>query len=150
MPSSILDKGGVCAQIHRHLRTIIGTARNELRRDLHPQRIPRGDDERPIGSERESLCREHRMYGILVVIGAMRRNTRRLTALKETIIPLRVKETLFIESRPLKGMIDIRRQDEIILFTNQMEEIRIDIALRHRRIAVDVDAPAPPRPENLA
>ena len=80
----------------------------------------------------------------------MRRNTRRLTALKETIIPLRVKETLFIEPRPLKGMIDIRRQDEIILFTNQMEEIRIDIALRHRRITVDVNAPAPPRPKNLA
>jgi len=69
----------------------------------------------------------------------------RLGALPEAIIPLRVKQTLFVKARKLKLMIDVRGQHKIIPTLHNPEQVRIGLPHGHI-IAIDEDLPAPPCP----
>ena len=149
IPTCILDKGGVHTQIRRHLCAVIGAVGDECCWDLRRGRAVCWQKQRTVRRECEALRREHGAYDFLVVVGLSRRSPVRATALKETKIPLRIEDACLVKARALKGVIDVRRQHEVVPSRDQMQKIGVHIA-RQRRIAVDVDAPAPPRPEALA
>ena len=90
-----------------------------------------------------SLRRDH-AFGDFLVIERLR--TARLTALEQAVIALRVKQPLLIKACFLKAVIHVGRDHEIVLVSHQLQKVVID-RLRCIHIAVDVDVPAPIRPE---
>ena len=68
--------------------------------------------------------------------------TTRFTALKQSVVALRVKQPLFIKARLLKAVINIRRDNKIVLVLHKTKQFFID-RLRRVRIAVDEDIPTP-------
>ena len=68
--------------------------------------------------------------------------TARLAALEQTIIALRIEQPLFVKSGFLKTVIHIRRDNEIVLVSHQLQKVIVDW-LGRILIAVDVDISAP-------
>lgn len=95
VPALILHEGVVAAQVHGHGLTADRTAGNELAGHAH------------VG-----LLLEHTQNDFFIVVGLL---AARLCALEQAIIALRVEQTVFVEARALKLVIDIRGDDEIIL-----------------------------------
>ena len=119
-------------------------ARKELRRYRHRWR--------PICRRRQHTVRygealrfDHRADGFLVV---KRLLTARLTALKQAVVALRVEKMLFVKARLLEAVVDVRRDDKIVLVPHQLEQNLVH-AFRRVLIAVDEDIPAPIGPELL-
>ena len=73
--------------------------------------------------------------------------TRRGT-LKKSVVALRIKEPLFIESRLLKAVIDVGGNDEIIFIFYKFEKLAID-GFGRICVAIDEDIPRPIRPMSL-
>ena len=144
VPALVLGKFVVAAQVHRHRSAAVRAARKELRRYRHRWR--------PICRRRqhtvcygEALRFDHRADGFLVV---KRLLTARLTALKQAVVALRVEKTLFVKARLLEAVVDVRRDDKIVLVPHQLEQNLVH-AFRRVLIAVDEDIPAPIGPELL-
>ena len=144
MPALVLGKFVVAAQVHRHRSAAVRAARKELRRYRHRWR--------PICRRRQHTVRygealrfDHRADGFLVV---KRLLTARLTALKQAVVALRVEKMLFVKARLPEAVVDVRRDDKIVLVPHQLEQNLVH-AFRRVLIAVDEDIPAPIGPELL-
>ena len=126
MPALVLDKLVVRTQVHGQWFPAVGADGEQLWRDFHI-----------------FLPLDHFPDDRFVIKGLL---TARLTALEQTVIALRVEQPLFIKARLLKAVIHIGRDNEIILVLHQLQKIIVD-RFGGIHIAVDVDVPAPIRPE---
>lgn len=88
IPSLVLYKGIVTAQVHGHGPAAEGTVGHKPGRYTHIL-----------------LFGDHTPYGFLVVIGDLMTG---LGALPETIIPLRIKQPPFVKTRLLKAVVNVR------------------------------------------
>ena len=66
-------------------------------------------------------------------------------ALEKTIVPLRVKQALFVKTCTLELVIHICRDHEIILVYDQGKQVLIN-RLRSIDITIEIDVPCPPCP----
>ena len=71
-----------------------------------------------------------------------------LAALEKAVVPLGVEQALPVKARPLKAVIHIGGQHEVVLVPDERKQLLIDPPGRGRE-AVDVDVPAPVGPEAL-
>ena len=85
------------------------------------------------------LPRHHFPNDSFVIEGFL---TARLAALEQTIITLRIEQPLFVKSGFLKTVIHVRRDDEIVLVSHQLQKVVVDW-LGRIHIAVDVNISAP-------
>ena len=81
----------------------------------------------------------------LVVIGVP---IRRIRALKETIIPLGVKEPFFIETRPLKLMVHIGCYHKVVFVPKKRKQLPVH-CLRRLDVTVKINVARPPGPARL-
>ena len=81
----------------------------------------------------KSLCLHHTANHLLVIIGLV---MARLTALPQAIIPLGIKQTVFVETCLLETVIHVGGEDKIILIFHQLQQLLIH---RLGRIAVAVE-----------
>ena len=126
MPTVIFDEFVVGTQIHRHRLSANGAFWHEIRRYFHIL-----------------LLGNHLLNDFLVVIGfIMARNT----ALKKTVIPLGIKQPLFIESRFLETVVNVCRDNEVIFVFYEFIKFVIN---RFRRIGITIykNISRPVRPE---
>ena len=107
-----------------------------------------GLDEFPtVGADREQLCRDFHIFlpfrhlpnDIFVIKGFP---TARLTALKQTVIALRVEKSFFVKACLLKTMVNICCNHKIVLVSHQLQKVIVD-RFGGIHIAVDVDVSAP-------
>lgn len=99
IPGRVLYEKGVLTHVHLHFSAADGTARHQ----------PRGNTAVLL-----HLC--HRPDGRLVVVQSIMAP---LGALKQPVIPLRFKQTSFVEARFGKRAIYIGRQDEILFVLHE-------------------------------
>ena len=90
----------------------------------------------------ESLTQHHFFNSLFIVIGFL---MARFTTLKQTIISLCIKDSVFIEPGLLETMIHICRQYKIILLFHQIMQVLIYRLWRiHISINIDISAPVSP------
>lgn len=128
MPALVLDKGIVGAQVQGHRLAADGTGRDQRGRDLHAL-----------------LFVEHPIDDLFVIIGLLMAGH---GALEESVIALCIEQAVFVEACFPETMVDVRRQDKVVLVLNQGKEPLIGV-LRRIGIAVDMDKAAPVRPHFL-
>ena len=126
VPALILNKAVVGAEIHGHRPAAVRADGQQLSRDAHVL-----------------LPFDHFTDGSLIVKGLL---TARSAALEKAVVTLHVEQPLFIKARLLKAMIHICRDNEIVLVGRQPQKSFID-RFRGVHIAIDIDVPAPVRPE---
>ena len=122
VPAIVLDKPVVRTKIHSQGVAAVRTARDERRRNFHVL----------------LLC-DHLPDNRFIVPCLL---TARLAALKQSVVALRVKQPLFVKSRLLKAVVNIRCDDKTVLVLHKTEQFFID-RLRRVRIAIDEDIPTP-------
>ncbi len=108
VPALVLDKPVVRAKIHGQGLSAVRTARDERRRNFHVL----------------LLC-DHLPDNRFIVPCLL---TARLTALKQPVVALRVKQPLFVEACLLKAVVNIRRDDKIVLVLYKTKQFFIDPA----------------------
>ena len=69
-------------------------------------------------------------------------------ALKKSVVALRVKQSFFVKSDPLKAVVDICGQHKVILVFYELQEIGVN-GLRYGEISVDFYVPRPIAPKFL-
>ena len=156
VPAGILDEGVVRAQVHGHAAAV-RRGRNELRRNPH------GDGRGTVRTavrRSEAACRRaehaagvpHEPLGFhgahdpgFIVPGLPHRRVR---ALKQAVIALRVEQTVLREARSPELVIDVRRDHEMIPVLHEPEQFPID-RLRRIDVTVNVNIPGPERPAGL-
>lgn len=125
IPSVILHKGLIAAQIHRH-----GTAAD-----------------RAVGNERCGdphvfLLRNHLPYFIFVAVGL---GVTRCDALPEAVISLGLKQPVRMEACELKLMVHICGENEVVSFFDKLQQLCVD-RFGRALVTVEQDMPAPPCP----
>ena len=103
-PALVLHKGVVCPQVHGHGRAADGAMRNQLAGDPHIL-----------------LLLQHLQDSGLVVVGLCVAGH---TALPQAVVPLGVKEPLFVKARLLKAVVDVCCDDKIVLAPQQRQKRR--------------------------
>ena len=106
MPTVVFDEFVVGTQVHRHRLSANGTFRHEFGRDFHI-----------------ALIFYHFTNDFLVVISFV---VTRNTALKKPVITLCVKQPLFIESRFLKTVVNVCRDNEVIFVFYEFKKFVIN------------------------
>ena len=89
MPALILDKRIVRTQVHGHRLAADGAVRYKFGRDAHI-----------------FLFAQHCPYHALIVVSCMVAGD---GALKQTVVSLRIKQSLLVKARDLKAMVDVCR-----------------------------------------
>ena len=126
VPALVLDKAVVRAQIHRHRLAAMRAFRNQLGRDFH------------------ILLPLHHLSNRLLVVKSFL--TAGLGALEQPVVALSVEKPRFVESRFLKTVVDVGRDDEVILIFYHIEQHAVN-RLRRVGVAVDEDVSRPVRPK---
>ena len=146
MPSCVLHKGVVRAQVHCRGTPGFRVGREQIVRQAHRELpiLRHLKDAVFILNEALSLHGEHRP--VLVIPGSV---AAPLCVLKEAVIALRVKQPGLVKTRAPELMIHVGRDNEIVLILYQSQQIGID-RLRRVDVAVKLDVPRPPGPAGLA
>ena len=126
VPALVLDEFIVASKIHCHWLAANGTARDQLGRDCHI-----------------FLLFNHRNDSVIVVVGFV---VTRHGALEQAVVALCIEQTLLVKARRLELVVDIRREDKVVLILDELQEVIVH-RLRRLYIAVEKDMSAPPRPE---
>lgn len=125
VPSRVLYKSRIAAQIHSHRLSADWTVRDQRGRDLH---IP-------------LLCK-HPPDNPFIVIGLVMAGP---GTLPQAIIALRVEQPLLVKTRQLELMVHIGRKHEIIRIFHKLQQCTVRFAYAGF-VPVHHYLPAPPRP----
>ena len=122
MPTLVLNELVIASQVHCKRFSAMRTDGQKLCRNFHI-----------------FLPVEHFKNNILILKSFL---TARLTALKQTVIALRVEKSLFVKACFLKAMVNICCDYEIILIRHKLQQVLID-RLRRILIAIYENVSAP-------
>ena len=125
VPTVIFHKSVVRPQVHGHGRTANRAVRHQFGGDFHA-----------------FLLGQHLLDNGFVVIGLL---VAGLGTLPQTIVTLRIEQTVFVKSGLLKLVIHIGCENKIVFLLHELKQVAVH-RLRRIHIAVDKDIPAPIRP----
>lgn len=125
IPAVVLHKGHVTAQVHGHGRAADRAFGDQLGRNF-PVLLPG----------------RHLPHRFFVVVGFL---VAGLGALPQAVVPLGVKQALFVKPGKLELVVHIGGEDEIILVLHQLQQVPVGLA-HTGFIAVDQNHAAPPGP----
>ena len=126
MPSLVLHKGIIRAQIHGHGGTAHRAAGHQFRRNFHLL-----------------LPGNHFFHRCFVVIGLLAAGP---GTLKQPVISLGIEKPLFVKAGLLKLMIHVGGNHKIVLVFYQLQKIVIN-AFRSAHVTIYIDIPAPVGPK---
>ena len=122
VPAGVFHKGIVCSEIHGHRFAAYRASGDQFRRDSHI-----------------FLRFHHFPDGSFVVIGLFMAGS---GALPKAVVPLSVKQPVFIKTGFLETVVYIGGKDKVVFVLNQAQKIGVD-GLRGILIAVDIDISTP-------
>ena len=142
MPAFIFHKRVIRAQIHAHRFSAVWAVRHQFGWDPHAQVSVLRRNKASVFQDLIPLGKQHLSNDFFIVILFL---AARLRALKQAVISLRVKQTVFIKSGFLEAVVYICGDDKIALIFHQAEQFLVNRFWRVL-ITVDVNVSAPVRP----
>ena len=145
VPSLILDKAVVGAQIHRNRPAVVRADGDQPGRDAHGDPAVLRHLKAAVFIADEAL-RGHRPHDpVLVVIGFFQPA---VGVLEQTVIALRIEKPRLVEAGSLELVIHVCRDHEIVPVPHERQQIPV-YRLHRIGIAVDIDVPRPEGPAGL-